>query len=159
MKDLEKLVEQIKKEQTIYLSSDFTKGGAIIGVIFVVGASFFIVPKLFDTSEGFQFNILIASALLLVLGAFAVFQLMYAAEAKLRGKKLILNKVIGKNYEVDVSQIEKISSFKSRSTKYTYLKFKGMDGNPEKALIFNSNSILFGKETSAGDVIKLAQQV
>ena len=70
-----------------------------------------------------------------------------------------MKKVIGKKYEVDVSQVEKVSSFQSKSTKYTTVKFKDNNGNPEKALILNSNSIIFGKEVTAGEVIKLAQQI
>ncbi len=159
MRDLEKLREKIQKEQTIQLSSDFTKGGAILGVVISVVAAFFLVPKILNNPDGFQTNMLIAGLLLLVLIFLTFYQLIFAAEAELKGKKLKMKKVIGKEYEVDVSQVEKVSSFQSKSTKYTIVKFKDINGNPEKALILNSNSIIFGKEVTAGEVIKLAQQI
>ena len=159
MRELERLKEKIQKEQTIQLSSDFTNGGAILGVVISVVAAFFLVPKILNNPEGFQANMLIAGLLLLVLIFLTFYQLFFAVEAELKGKKLKMKKVIGKKYEVDVSQVEKVSSFQSKSTKYTTLKFKDNNGNPEKALILNSNSIIFGKEVTAGEVIKLAQQI
>ncbi|MTB51713.1 hypothetical protein [Lewinella sp. W8] len=159
MQDLGKLREKIQKGQTIQLSSDFTKGGTYITIGISIIAAIFLTPKILDSSEGLQTNILLAGVMLLVLVALAIYQLLYAAEAELRGKKLTLKKITGKEFVIDVNQVNKTSSFQSRSTKYTILKFVDGSGNPETALIMNSNSILFGKEVTAGEVVKLAQQL
>ena len=159
MRELEKLREKIHNEQTIQLSSDLTKGGAIFGVVISVVVAFFLIPIILGNSDGLQANILIAGLLLIVLIFFAFYQLIFVAEAELKGKRLKMKKVIGKRYEIDVGQVKKVSSFKSKSTTYTTVKFKDDNGNSEKILILNSNSIIFGKGVTAGEVIKLAQQV
>ena len=159
MRNLEQVKEKIEKEQIIYLSSNFTKAGAIIGVLAAIAAAVIFLPKIFTNPEGFKFNLLLVGILTIVFLALAFYQLIYAADAKLKGKKLILKKVIGTSYEIDVNQVEKVSTFKSKSTKYTTVSFKGNNGNPEKALILNSNSIIFGRETSAGDIIEFAKSV
>lgn len=74
-------------------------------------------------------------------------------------RPLHLNNVIGKKYKVDVGQITKISSFRLKTTKYTQLRFTDEQGQAQKALILSSNSILFGKQATAGDVLKLAQKI
>ncbi len=159
MKSVEQLANEIAAGKTVQLSSDFTKGGAILGVLSALGAAAFLAPKFFNNPEGVKWNVVFAGVLFLGLIYLTFYQLVFAAEASLKGKKLVLKKVIGKQYEIDVSQVEKLKSFQSKSTKYTLLHFRGNDGKPEKALILNSNSILFGKEITAGEVIQLAQQL
>ena len=78
MRELERLKEKIQKEQTIQLSSDFTNGGAILGVVISVVAAFFLVPKILNNPEGFQANMLIAGLLLLVLIFLTFYQLFFA---------------------------------------------------------------------------------
>ena len=137
---------------------DFTKGGAILGVVISTVATILLAPKIINNPDGFEVHHGVAGLLLLALIYLTVYQLIFATEAELKGKTLKLKKVIGKKYEINVNQVEKISSFQTQSTKYTNIQFKDNNGNPERALILNSNSILFGKEVTAADVIKLAQQ-
>ena len=159
MDDLEKIAKKIEQEQRIQLSSDFTKVGAITGIIAGVGAAVFFSYEVLTISGPLQWNKLLAGVLGFVLFFLTLYQLMYAAEADLKGKKLNIKKVIGKSYEIDVNQVTKLSSFNSKSTKYTLVRFTAPTGKLEKALILNNNSILLGREIVAGDVIKLAQQI
>lgn len=159
MRNLEQVKETIEKEQIIYLSSNFTKVGVIIGALAAIATAIIFLPNIFTNPDGFKFNFFLLVILIMVFLGLAFYQLIYAAEAKLKGKKLILKKVIGTTYEIDINQVEKVSTIKSKSTKYTTVTFKGNNGNPEKVLILNSNSILTGREVSAGDIINFAKTI
>ena len=159
MNDLVKLKRKIEQGEPIKLSSGFTKAGAISAVLLVLVVAYFMAPQMFNKSDGLQANVIVAGILFLVLIFLAFYQLIFASEAELTGKKLKLKKVIGKVYEINVDQIEKIRSFRSKSTKYTIIRFKTNNGLTEKALILNSNSILFGKEVTAGEAIEMAQKI
>jgi hypothetical protein len=159
MEDLELLKEEIKDGRTIQLSSNFTKGGSILGALVAVIAAFFLVPIIQSNQTGLETRTIIGGLLLLLLVFATFYQLIFAAKAELTGRNLKLKKVIGTAYEIDISQIVGVSTFHSKNTKYTTVKFKDNNGNPQKVLILNSNSVIFGEEVAAGDVIKLAQQI
>lgn len=159
LQDLQQIRQMIQQGQKVRLSTKFTKPGTLLTAVFVAGFSFFILPTIvWDISLG-NMGLLLAGILMLVMIGFALFQLIYAAEATLEGKQLFLKKVMGGSYDLNVSQVEKISSIKLRRTKYTFIKFIDSQGITSKALIMNSNSAIFGVEPGAGDVIKMAQQM
>lgn len=154
----ERLKEKISRGHAVQLSSDITQGAVFLVALAAVIMAIVIGYKM--TGEGgLSTNMLMAGGLTAALMAFAVFQTLHAAEAELKGKKLVLRKVIGPKYEVDVSRVVKMSSFNTQSTKYTLVRFQAEDGTEQKALIIGSNSLLFGRDHSAEDVIRLAQSV
>jgi hypothetical protein len=157
MEDLETLKQQIKHGEEIKLSSDFTTSGVILGLIVGLLGSAVLFSKIFNNLVDFKANILFAGVLMIVLLLLVLYQAAYAVTAKLEGKQLILKKVLGGRTELDVQQVHKISTFALKSTKYTNIKYTDSSGNTGRALIMNSNSLLFGREVSAGEIIKLAQ--
>lgn len=156
MEDLEQIKTDLENGYTVELSSGFTRAGAIFTVLAV---GFLAVILLAVIEAGTMSKKLIAGSVLALLVYLSLYQLIYAATAELEGKQLRLKKVIGKRYEVDVNQVEKVSMFNLKNTKYSIIRFKDNNGNPAKALILNSNSPLFGVDVAAGEVIQMAQKM
>lgn len=156
MEDLEQIKTDLENGYTVELSSSFTRAGAIFTVL-AVGFIAVILLAVIETAP--MSKKLIAGSVLALLVYLSLYQLIYAATAELEGKLLRLKKVIGKRYEVDVNQVEKVSMFSLKNTKYSIIRFKDNEGNPAKALILNSNSLLFGVDVAAGEVIKMAQKM
>jgi hypothetical protein len=149
---------ELERELPIQLSSDWTKfiviGSVVVGVL---GSLF--VFLVFDRSKGTPTTQFIGTIGLIAIVGLVIYQLVIAAEAVLVAKNLTLNKIIGKEYDINVDDIEKLSSFSTRRIKYTFIRFVDDEGKTQRALILNSNSFIYGKEDTAIDIIKEAQSL
>lgn len=154
-----KIKETVEKNSVLELSSSFTKAGSIF--TFVLALVFFLIVITSITTHpgAIKGNMMLTLALITLIFGLSTYQLLHAADAKLKGKQLILKTVLGKEYQIHVNQIQNVSGFALKSTKYTIIKFADIDNTLRTILILNSNSIIFGRETSAKDIIQIAQQL
>jgi len=155
MNDLNEIINRIKEEKPIKLSMDSSKSLVIISVLFVWVASFLLIRNYF-ISMGL--NVILAGIVLLVLNVFMIYQFFRISDARLEGRSLKLKKILGSEINIDIDEIVKIRSFSAKSTKYTTIRYV-VGEKINKALIVNSDSALFGREISAGDVLKKAKEI
>lgn len=133
--------------EEIRLSSKLTN----IGLYGAVLLLFIVAPIIYSSfeTEGFNIGMLIAAALLLVLGFFLVYQFKYVSSAKLVNNKLVLKKQFKSPETYTFDKIEKVSSFKIKNTKYTTVKLKGKHNSLDKYVIINSQGLLFSDKIDA----------
>lgn len=159
MWELENIRESIRKKEAIQISTRFTKWGTVLSAFILIPAVLSLWLLLTSNLGSRGASQILAMLLLLVITCLIVFQTIFAAEAVLEGKQLFINKILGPKYELDVSQIDKISHFQLKRTQYTIVKFHDNQGIAGTALIMNSNSIIWGKEVPAAEILKMAQQM
>lgn len=92
---------------------------------------------------------------MLVLVILIGMQMYYAADAYLTGNSLRVKKFLGTEYEFTLDNIEKVSSFKMRSTIYSIVRFQDNLGNSNRVLIINMYSFLLGREVPAHEILEL----
>jgi hypothetical protein len=157
MEDQNYYLEQINAKEHIDLSWVHSRVMSIIAavVVFIVALvmfnKFFVWPM--------KSNVLIGLLLMAVLLGLSIYQVFLTAWAQLVGRKLLIQKLLGPEQEIDLSQVEKISSFPMKSTYYTIIKYRDANGLTQRALIHNSRSPLFGYETPAAEILRFAQSI
>jgi len=159
MWELEIIRERIRKKEAIQISTRFTKWGAVLSAFILIPAVLSLWMLVSSNLRDRSVTQMIAMLLLFLLSCLIVFQTIFAAEAVLEGKQLFINRILGPKYELDVSQIDKISYFRLSRTQYTIVKFHDNQGIARTALIMNSNSIIWGKEVPAAEILRMAQQM
>lgn len=159
MWELENIRESIRKKEAIQISTRFTKWGTVLSAFITIPAVLSLWVLVTSNLGSRGATQILVMLLLLVITGLIVFQTIFAAEAVLEGKQLFINKILGPKYELDVSQIDKISHFQLKRTQYTIVKFHDNQGIASTALIMNSNSIIWGKEVPAAEILKMAQQM
>lgn len=158
IENAEEITNDLKNGTPLQLSMRYSKGLVIFN--FVLVALFLLCfADRFDLSNGIKTRQVIALIFLGLLLALVTYQLLFSQYAEIRGKRILLRNLFGKEQEIDLNQVTKVSSFRLRRTIYTHLIFTNDHGNQERALILNSNSALFGKEVAASEIIRLAQEV
>ena len=161
MWELENIRDSIRKKEAIRISSGFTKWGTVLSVFILIPAILSVWILVSSSTNVFhsRATFILATFLLLVISGLVAYRTIFTAEAVLEGKQLFLNKLFGPKYELDVSQIDKISYFRMRRTQYTFISFHDNQGIASKALILNSNSVIWGKEVPAAEILRMAQQM
>ena len=144
MESFDKLIEEIKKEKELPLSSALTNIISIGSLISVLLLDYEIL-NLRDEIESYIFLI---GASLLTLTILAVFQLLYASEAFLKGKILSLKRLFRKEIQIHVDSIMKIDSF----GKHTIIKYSIGDET-------HSTLIISVNEISISDILKASQKL
>lgn len=160
MDNYENLKNLILNGQPVRISTTITSFSVIGSAAVILLAVLFIGPPVFHSViNAPKPGIGISFLFMILLVSLVLYQLVFAAHADLTGRRLTLSKLIGPAYEIDVDQVEKISSFRLRGTIYTNLKFRDDMGILHRALILNSNSLFFGRDVPSGILIKLAQTI
>ncbi len=142
------LMRDLEKGRPVKVSSDFSFFGAFFSLAIVILFSMVIFH---NKVAGLPIVIYIA-----LLGL-CIFQFAYVSKVILEGDKLIIKKLFRKSEVINLSQIVNISTFKLKSTKYTFLKYNIDEYKESKALILNSNSVLFGKQDTLKDLLEYSK--
>ena len=154
MEEFEDIINEIKQGKQIELSWTSTTLATKFAAITVLFADFFFI-YFFKCIEQ---NVIIIIALFVFLNIYAGLQFFYSCEAYLKGKTLSIKKVFRKEININIETILEVNSFTIKSTKFTIIKYE-LDGRFEWASITNSNSIIFGIEYSAAEIIKIAKNI
>jgi hypothetical protein len=139
------LMRDLEKGRPVKVSSDFSFFGAFLSLAIAILFSIVIFNS---KVTGLPIVIYI------VLLGLCIFQFVYVSNVILEGDKLIIKKLFRKTEVIFLSQIVDISTFKLKSTKYTFLKYNIDEYKDSKALILNSNSVLFGKQDTLKDLLE-----
>ncbi len=154
----EEIINELKNGTPIQLSMRYSRGLVILNFVIVTLFALCMFGT-YNPANEVKPSLILAGLALVLLFAFVTCQLLFSRYAEIRGKKILLKSIFGKEQEISLGQITKLSTFRLRRTIYTHLKFTNDNGYEERVLILNSNSMLFGKEVAASEIIQLAQQV
>ncbi|QKG78886.1 hypothetical protein [Tenuifilum thalassicum] len=150
------LMRDLEKGRPVKVSSDFSFFGAFIGLIIVLLYSFILFAIMKDPSTEFNKLALPLIFYFIILGL-TIYQFIFVSKVFLVGNKLLIKKIFRKKETVLLNQIQNISTFRLKNTKYTIVSYKLDNGLESKALILNSNSVLFGKQETLEDLLEYAK--
>ncbi|MEZ4917750.1 MAG: hypothetical protein R2792_01495 [Saprospiraceae bacterium] len=139
MEKFEELAQQLDRGESIQLSSKFTRTGTFIGLVLGLIATpvaFYFLWLEWDEKPGhFIYHACLTTAILI----FLCYHALHVADARLEGRTLYLNKILGDDYKVDASDVLKMRSLKSKGTQYTYVHFTDRLGNKQRVLILRKS--------------------
>ncbi|MGL4630868.1 MAG: hypothetical protein ACRCVT_06645 [Leadbetterella sp.] len=141
------------KNETIVLSSNKLKVG-----VYFQGVLLLLLPIIFyfvikGNSNPSLVGPILAILLSFVLAGFVAYNFMYYADAKIDNNKLILKKLFRPSIDFNFKEIQSVSSFRLKRTKYITVKMLHLDNSVEKFLILESNSILMPSKHDAERIL------
>lgn len=141
----------MKKENEIKLSSSWT----IPSMILMVITSLIFVPVIFlmQQKQEISFWIILGDLLLIALVGFVFYLLFNVCIARIINDKLILRKLFKSKKEFSFNQIQKVSSFRLKRSKYIFVKIKHDSSHSETFVILNSSSILSFEDMDAEEIL------
>ena len=153
-----KIKESVEKNYSLNLSSSFTKFVAILSAVLLSLLAIFALYKMLSDPYNIDASSFFFFLLIGVITALSIYQVLHIADAKLKGKYLILKTIPGKEYQIHINQIQSISGFALKSTRYMVIKFPDADNNIQTILILNAHSIFNSEKLNAKDIIEMAQK-
>lgn len=137
----------------ITLSSKFTKVGLYLSVLIIL-VMLPVIFNLFSQSNEFHIGMLIAGVILLAMVGFLIYQFKFVSHAKIENNKLVFTKQFSAPEVYSFDQIDEVSSFRLKNTKYTTVKMKNRHNTIDKYMIINSKSLLFKDKVDAESELK-----
>lgn len=141
----------------VILSSKFTKIGLYLGTLILL-VMIPIIFNLFSQKNEFHIGMLIGGIIFLVMIVFLVYLFKFVSHAKIENNKLIFTKQFSSPETYSFNQIDTISSFRLKNTKYTIVTMKNRHNTTDKYVVMNSKSILFKDKIDAEDELKRLKQ-
>lgn len=141
----------------VILSSKFTKIGLYLGTLILL-VMIPIIFNLFSQKNEFHIGMLIGGIIFLVMIGFLVYLFKFVSHAKIENNKLIFTKQFSSPETYSFDQIDTISSFRLKNTKYTIVTMKNRHNTIDKYVVMNSKSILFKDKIDAEDELRRLKQ-
>ena len=98
-----KIKESVEKNYSLNLSSSFTKFVAILSAVLLSLLAIFALYKMLSDPYNIDASSFFFFLLIGVITALSIYQVLHIADAKLKGKYLILKTIPGKEYQIHIN--------------------------------------------------------